>query len=79
MPRRPGLYDGKGRLVLKSLTLPELEAWCASEGEEAPANRALQLWRWMYADPPAGAWVRSLEETVGRQNGFSAKFIAKAG
>ncbi|GLC36656.1 hypothetical protein PLESTM_000486100 [Pleodorina starrii] len=76
---RPGLYDASGRLVLKSLTLPELEAWCASEGEEYPANRALQLWRWMYADPPAGSWVRRLEDTVGRQNGFSARFIDKVG
>ncbi|GIL50442.1 hypothetical protein Vafri_6565 [Volvox africanus] len=76
---RHGLYDANGRLVLKNLTLPELEAWCVAEGEEGPANRALQLWRWMYADPPAGAWVRSLEETRGRQNGFSAKFMAKVG
>ncbi|KXZ47632.1 hypothetical protein GPECTOR_34g791 [Gonium pectorale] len=74
---RPGLYDAEGRLVLKALTLPELEAWCAAEGEPAPANRALQLWRWMYADPPAGSWLRSLEETLGRQNGFSAKFIER--
>ncbi|GLI60883.1 hypothetical protein VaNZ11_003103 [Volvox africanus] len=76
---RHGLYDANGRLVLKNLTFPELEAWCAAEGEESPANRALQLWRWMYADPPAGAWVRSLEETRGRQNGFSAKFLSKVG
>ncbi|KAG2489539.1 hypothetical protein HYH03_011990 [Edaphochlamys debaryana] len=79
---RPGLYDSAGRLVLKSLTLPELEAWCAAEGEPAPANRALQLWRWMYADPPVATptegWAASLQETAGRQNGFSAKFIEKA-
>lgn len=52
-------------------------------GEAAPANRALQLWRWMYADPTAAsggrAWIRSLEETAGRQNGFSKKFIDKVG
>lgn len=76
---RPGLYDQQGRLVLKALTLPELEAWCAAQGEAAPANRALQIWRWMYADPPAGSWVRSLEETMGRQNGFAAKFVEKVG
>ncbi|KAG2435216.1 hypothetical protein HXX76_007299 [Chlamydomonas incerta] len=76
---RPGLYDAQGRLVLKALTLPELEAWCAAQGEAAPANRALQIWRWMYADPPAGSWVRSLEETLGRQNGFAAKFVEKVG
>ncbi len=52
-------------------------------GEAAPANRALQLWRWMYADPTAAsggqAWIRSLDETAGRQNGFSKKFIDKVG
>lgn len=39
----------------------------------------MQLWRWMYADPPAGAWVRSLQETQGRQGGFGRQFVDKAG
>ncbi|PNH09276.1 Dual-specificity RNA methyltransferase RlmN [Tetrabaena socialis] len=83
---RRGVYDAEGRLVLKSLTLAELEAWFAAEGEPAPTNRALQLWRWMYADPPAAAgpgadagWVRRLEDTAGRQNCFSAKFLEQYG
>lgn len=29
---RPGLYDSRGRLMLKALTLPELEEWCESIG-----------------------------------------------
>lgn len=28
-------YDEQGRLVLKNLTLPELERWCESIGERA--------------------------------------------
>ena len=42
----PSLHDEQGRLVLKNLTLPELEAWCTSIGEDGP-RRAMQLWRWM--------------------------------
>lgn len=30
---RPGLYDKGGKLMLKNLTLPELEEWCVSVGE----------------------------------------------
>lgn len=31
---RPGLYDSSGRLMLKNLTLPQLEEWAASIGEQ---------------------------------------------
>jgi hypothetical protein len=29
---RHGLYDSQGRLMLKNLTLPELEEWCTAVG-----------------------------------------------
>lgn len=69
-------YDDQGRLALKNLTLPQLEAWCASIGEDGP-KRALQLWRFMYYDR---LWVRSLEDAAAArvQNGFSAAFLRKA-
>jgi 23S rRNA (adenine2503-C2)-methyltransferase len=69
-------YDGEGRLALKNLTLPQLEAWCASIGEDGP-KRALQLWRFMYYDRQ---WVRSLEDAAAEhvQNGFSRAFLLKA-
>ncbi|KAI7844767.1 hypothetical protein COHA_001649 [Chlorella ohadii] len=69
-------YDGEGRLVLKNLTLPQLEAWCASIGEDGP-KRALQLWRFMYYDCK---WIRSLEDAAvdkGVQSGFSRAFREK--
>ncbi|KAG1668029.1 hypothetical protein FOA52_006562 [Chlamydomonas sp. UWO 241] len=69
-PGRRDMLDAKGRLMLKSLTRPELEAWAVSLGETA--NRALQLWRWMYAD---GCWVGDLQDTAGVQGGVSQKFI----
>ncbi len=59
-----------GRLMLKDLTLKELEAWCLSTGETA--NRAMHLWRAMYADDN---WIQSLEETVGRQGGFAQRYV----
>jgi 23S rRNA (adenine2503-C2)-methyltransferase len=36
---RPELYDGRGRLMLKSLTLSELEEWCGSIGERVVGCR----------------------------------------
>jgi adenine C2-methylase RlmN of 23S rRNA A2503 and tRNA A37 len=71
MPRR-GAFDKQGRLVLKNLCMKELEEWASSVGETA--NRALQLWRWMYAD---GCWISDMQQTFGVQNGFSQKFIDK--
>eukprot|EP00775_Hariotina_reticulata_P001248 gene1248-1588_t len=67
---RHSLYDADGRLMLKNLTLKELEEWCHSLGESP--KRALQLWRWMYYDHN---WISSLQETLGRQNGLSQPFI----
>ncbi len=32
-PSRSGLLDAAGRLMLKNLTLPELEEWCVSIGK----------------------------------------------
>lgn len=52
---RPGLYDGRGRLMLKCLTLPELEEWCESIGE-APRRRGLVGRR---ARAPAGGRARA--------------------
>jgi 23S rRNA (adenine2503-C2)-methyltransferase len=82
----PEYYDGPGRLMLKCLTLPELEAWCASVGEDG-RRRGAQLWRWMYADSVAwragaGAaprWLAALDDAPAPavQNGFSAAFRAK--
>jgi hypothetical protein len=71
----PDHYDPQGRLLLKCLDLPQLEAWCASLGEDP--RRATQLWRWMYADRK---WLRSLEDAPAGsvQNGFSDAFRAKA-
>lgn len=68
-------YDASGRLMLKCLTLPELEAWCASIGED-PSKRAIQIWRWMYYDRQ---WIRSLDDAPAGQvtNGFSAVFREK--
>ena len=70
-----GYYDSSGRLMLKCLTLPELEEWCGSIGEE-PVNRAIQIWRWMYYDRK---WIRSLDDAPAGQvtNGFSAGFRDK--
>jgi 23S rRNA (adenine2503-C2)-methyltransferase len=64
---RHSLLDKQGRLMLKSLTLSELQEWCSAVGEDA--RRAKQLWRWMYYD---GMWAASFTETVGRQNGLSS-------
>lgn len=60
--------------MLKNLTLPELEAWCASIGEDGP-RRTMQLWRWMYYD---NRWIRGLDDAPAPvQNGFSAAFREK--
>jgi hypothetical protein len=37
-------------------------------------QRAMQIWRWMYADDN---WVAGLEQTLGLQNGFSQDFLDK--
>lgn len=128
-----GMRDGTGRIMLKNLTLPQLQEWCTAHGARLGAvqvaphaavtctppavgsfdfpggglhchhtqcptttpitpsalpspphhpycagesvRRGLQLWRWLYYD---NNWVASLEETIGRQNGVSATFAAKA-
>jgi 23S rRNA (adenine2503-C2)-methyltransferase len=73
------------RPIQPSLLL-RFSAWAASlvlAGEES--KRAMQLWRWMYADPPAAvdqplesAWASSLDFTLGKCNGFSRAFCEKA-
>ncbi|GAX81183.1 hypothetical protein CEUSTIGMA_g8616.t1 [Chlamydomonas eustigma] len=60
------------QLKLKSMTYGELEEWCRSVGESA--KRAMQLWRWMYAD---GQWMSNIEDTVGTTTGFSQGFVDK--
>lgn len=47
---------------------------CVHCAGESP-KRALQVWRWLYAD---GCWVHALRETVGQQNGINAKFVEAA-
>jgi len=72
----PALEDRPASSV-KDMTLEELVEWCRSVGERDPENRARQLWRWMYADVRmygGETFIRGLEETYGRQNGFSEKF-----
>lgn len=68
-------YTADGLLMVKCLTLPELEAWCASIGEP-PAKRALQLWRWMYYDCQ---WIRTVDDAPAGSvvNGFSGAFREK--
>lgn len=70
----PDYYDASGRLMLKNLTLQELEAWCISIGEDR--RRALHVWRWMYYD---GYWLADLDDAPATtvQNGFSAAFRDK--
>lgn len=69
------LQHQKSKIHLKNMNRKELEDWCASLGEENPMNRAMQIWRQMYADDN---WIKSLEETHGKQGGFSQEFISKA-
>ncbi|KAL4537856.1 hypothetical protein Ndes2437B_g08951 [Nannochloris sp. 'desiccata'] len=68
-------YDKTGKLMLKCLTLPELEQWCESIGED-PSKRAIQIWRWMYYDRQ---WIHSLDDAPATTttNGFSAAFRNK--
>ena len=60
------------RVVLKSLTLSQLEGWCESIGERK--SRAVQIWKWMYDKPLISDWT----EAEGKQNGFSSAFLEKA-
>ncbi|EFJ46352.1 hypothetical protein VOLCADRAFT_105556, partial [Volvox carteri f. nagariensis] len=71
---RSSLLDGNSRLMLKNLTLPELEEWCISVGE--PAKRAKQLYRWLYGNRK---WIRNLDQADGDPQAFSAAFKAKVG
>ncbi|KAK9807114.1 hypothetical protein WJX73_006752 [Symbiochloris irregularis] len=70
---RRGLVDSSGRLLLKNLTYEELHEWCQATGEREQRTR--HIWRWLYHD---GLWMRSMEETVGQQDGFGPSFRAKA-
>lgn len=69
-----GLYNQQGQLMLKNLTLPELEEWCESVGE--PPKRAKQLMKAMYG---SGKWVADLSQvdTLDPPATFSAAFKAK--
>ncbi|GIL77975.1 hypothetical protein Vretimale_7376 [Volvox reticuliferus] len=69
---RPGLFDEAGRLMLKNLTLPELEEWCLSIGE--PPKRAKQLYRWLYGNRK---WIRNLDQADGDPQAFSSEFKSK--
>ncbi|KAG2493191.1 hypothetical protein HYH03_008611 [Edaphochlamys debaryana] len=67
---RPNLRDARGRLMLKNLTLPELEEWCAAVGESP--RRGKQLYRSLYR-----RWIRNLDEEDSAAQAFSAAFKAK--
>lgn len=70
------------KLELKGMNIEELAGFCELLGERAPEKRAMQLWRWMYADVPTyggKTYIHSLGETIGKQNGFSAAFCEAAG
>lgn len=53
---KPTPKDSVGRVLLKSMTLKELETWVETDLQEKPF-RARQLWKWMYrADKLAGTF-----------------------
>ena len=61
------------KLVLKEMTLQELEDFCEQCGEKR--TRALHIWRFMYRD---GTWMRRFEDAAaanGKQNGFGGSFM----
>jgi 23S rRNA (adenine2503-C2)-methyltransferase len=64
-------YSASGQLLLKSLTWPQLEGWCAANGERP--QRARQLWRWLYH--AEGGWPNDAEQTLQLQNGLSQQFL----
>lgn len=67
------MYDKSGKLLLKNLTLKELEEWCASVGESP--RRARQLFRALYGN---SLWIRDLSEMDHNTSAaYSAVFKAK--
>ncbi|KAG1672219.1 hypothetical protein FOA52_002920 [Chlamydomonas sp. UWO 241] len=76
-PDRHGVRDATGRLLLKNLSLAEMEAWCVSVGERP--SRAPQLFEWMYGR--RGEIVRSLGDAIkkgpGDEAAFGTAFLAK--
>jgi 23S rRNA (adenine2503-C2)-methyltransferase len=46
-----GVHTGSAtsdKTMLKNLTLPQLQEWCATMNEDP--KRAMHIWRWMYYD-----------------------------
>ncbi|KAF6266180.1 hypothetical protein COO60DRAFT_1633214 [Scenedesmus sp. NREL 46B-D3] len=68
---RPGLLDAEGRLMLKNLTLEELQEWCEAAGHGS--KRASQLWRAIYGDK---SWIRSMDDADASAHRFAAAFKA---
>lgn len=66
---RPALRDGTGRLLLKNLTLPELEEFCESIGE--PPRQAQRVWRALYA---GGRWACTLDQLDEAGDAFGRAF-----
>ena len=60
-------------MILKSLTLPELEAWVSSIGEKP--FRARQLWRWLYDSSRLAA---SFDEMTDLAKSFRSRLSAVA-
>ena len=69
---REGVRDTNGSLLLRNLTLSELQQWCESIGETS--RRAHHLYRWLYGN---GRWIRSLDEADADAHSFSKSFKDK--
>ena len=67
LPRRGATGEGIASVAVDVSPPP-------SYAGELP-GRALQVWRWMYAD---GAWMSNMRDTVGVNSGLSQKFVDKA-
>ncbi|GAX77170.1 hypothetical protein CEUSTIGMA_g4615.t1 [Chlamydomonas eustigma] len=67
---RGSIRDNTGRLMLRNLTLQELQEWLISVGERP--NRAEQLFRWLYGK---NAWIRDISEA--KDNGFAFSKVFK--
>jgi len=72
MSREQRITDEEGRVLLKSLTQPELAEWLTQELGEKPF-RAKQIWRWLYV-----ALVSDFEEMTDISKDLRAKLQEKA-
>ncbi|KXZ50791.1 hypothetical protein GPECTOR_15g477 [Gonium pectorale] len=69
---RPNVYDKHGRLVVKSLMLPELQRWFEERGGGCGGTES--------DEPMYGGGLRHLEDAAEPAvGGFSATFLARFG